>query len=151
MITTVHEAIDKYWDALEEDPSQIAVVPGRDITSFDTSLARVVRGRTSNRPTLLVMARFAFDGLELKRRRREAGLTQAELARQVGRSHASLTHYESGFTVPPTAALLRVCEVLQVEPGSLFTAVPEKEDVPEAVMMASTKRHRDQWSRCLPQ
>jgi len=73
------------------------------------------------------MARFTFDGSELKRRRRAAGLTVAELARLVGRSHASLTHYESGFTLPPTAALLRLSEALQVEPGALFSSEPEKE------------------------
>jgi transcriptional regulator with XRE-family HTH domain len=74
------------------------------------------------------MARFAFDGSELKRRRRAAGLTQAELARLVGRSHASITHYESGLTIPPTVALLRLSEALQVELGALFSPEPEREN-----------------------
>jgi transcriptional regulator with XRE-family HTH domain len=73
------------------------------------------------------MARFAFDGSELKRRRREAGLTQAELARLVGRSHASVTHYEIGISVPPVQVLLELSSTLGVEPGALFSPEPERE------------------------
>jgi transcriptional regulator with XRE-family HTH domain len=51
------------------------------------------------------MVLFRFDPSELKRQRLASGLTVAELARRLGRSHASLTHYESGFTAPPTSAL----------------------------------------------
>ena len=90
-------------------------------------MRRVLRGATSSEPKLGVMARFTFDGSELRRRRREAGLTQAELARQVGRSHASVTHYESGLSLPPVQVLLELSAALQVEPGALFSPEPERE------------------------
>jgi transcriptional regulator with XRE-family HTH domain len=80
------------------------------------------------------MALFRFDGTELKNQRLAAGFTQAELARQVGRCKASLTHYESGHTVPPTAALLRLASALGCEPGALFSPEPGQEDVHQAVM-----------------
>jgi transcriptional regulator with XRE-family HTH domain len=73
------------------------------------------------------MARFSFDGSELKRRRRESGLTQAQLARQVGRSHASVTHYETGLSLPPVQVLLELSSTLGVEPGALFSPEPAKE------------------------
>jgi transcriptional regulator with XRE-family HTH domain len=74
------------------------------------------------------MVLFDFDGAELKRRRQEAGLTQAQLARLVGRSTASLSHYESHFSRPPTAAVLALSAALACEPGALFSPVPEQED-----------------------
>jgi transcriptional regulator with XRE-family HTH domain len=67
------------------------------------------------------MTCFSWNGSELKRHRLAAGLTQAQLARLVGRSHASVTHYEANFSVPPVQVLLRLSEALQVEPGALFT------------------------------
>jgi transcriptional regulator with XRE-family HTH domain len=73
------------------------------------------------------MVTFRFDSSELQRRRHKAGLTQAELARRVGRSNASLAHYESGFSVPPTAAILRLSAALGIKPGALFSPVPENE------------------------
>jgi transcriptional regulator with XRE-family HTH domain len=75
---------------------------------------------------------FQFDGSELKRRRQAEGLTQAQLARLVGRSHASITHYEIGHSVPPTTALLRICSALEIDPGCLFSQVEDAEE--EAVM-----------------
>jgi transcriptional regulator with XRE-family HTH domain len=74
---------------------------------------------------------FSFSGSELKRRRLEAGLTQAQLARLVGRSNASVAHYEIGFSLPPIAALLRLASALQCEPGALFRPEPDRT---EAVM-----------------
>jgi transcriptional regulator with XRE-family HTH domain len=78
------------------------------------------------------MATFRFNGAELKRRRHAAGLTVGQLADQVGRCHASISHYENDFSVPPTAALLRLSTALQCEPGVLFS--PVREETPEAAM-----------------
>lgn len=118
-VPTRHRAFWRQKGVLAENPlSCLAFSPFR---------SRVVGVRISSGTTLTVMVMFRFDGQELKRRRRSAGLTVGELARQVGRSHASLTHYESGFTVPSTSALLRMCSVLGVKPGALFSPVLERE------------------------
>jgi transcriptional regulator with XRE-family HTH domain len=71
---------------------------------------------------------FVFDGSRLRQRRRSAGLTVSQLAAAVGRCTASIVHYQSGLTVPPTAALLRVCEVLDCHPAELFVRVEDTQD-----------------------
>jgi DNA-binding XRE family transcriptional regulator len=73
------------------------------------------------------MARLRFEGSKLQRHRREAGLTQAELARLVGRCPASIVHYEGDLSVPPTKVLLEL-SVLGVEPCCLLAPAPVKEE-----------------------
>jgi transcriptional regulator with XRE-family HTH domain len=66
---------------------------------------------------------FVFDGQVLRQRRIEAGLSLTDLAHAVGRSVPSLVHYQNGRTVPPTKALLKLCEVLDCEPSTMFRLV----------------------------
>jgi transcriptional regulator with XRE-family HTH domain len=74
------------------------------------------------------MVRFQFDGLALRQRRRCAGLTVSQLAAAIGRSPASVQHYQSGHTLPSTAAVLALSAVLGCEPGCLFSPESEMEE-----------------------
>ena len=51
-------------------------------------------------------------GKRIKQLRKEEELTQKELAKQVGCSHAQLNKYESGLNTPPLDRLLLLAEVL---------------------------------------
>jgi transcriptional regulator with XRE-family HTH domain len=73
------------------------------------------------------MVTFRFNGSEVRRHRREAGLTQAQLARLVGRSNASICHWEIGLSLPPTAAVVALSAALGCEPGALFSPEPGAE------------------------
>jgi transcriptional regulator with XRE-family HTH domain len=76
----------------------------------------------------MAMVTFRFDGSALRQRRRSAGLTVSQLAAAIGRSEASVQHYQSGHTLPPTAAVLALSAALGVEPGALFSPGPEWEE-----------------------
>ncbi len=52
-------------------------------------------------------------GKRIKQLRKEKGLTQKELANQIGSSHAQLNKYESGLNTPPLDRLLLLAEVLE--------------------------------------
>lgn len=52
-------------------------------------------------------------GQPIKRLRKDNGLTQKELARQIGSSPAQLNKYESGLNTPPLDRLLLLAEVLE--------------------------------------
>ncbi len=57
----------------------------------------------------------------LRQLRREAGLTQAEVARRLGVSHPTLNRLESGGQDPTLRTLSQLCRALCCEPGDLFT------------------------------
>lgn len=54
---------------------------------------------------------------ELRERRREAGLTQAQLARLAGTSQSRLASYESGAARPSNATLARLLAAAKPLPG----------------------------------
>jgi len=56
----------------------------------------------------------------LQRLRREAGLTQAEMARALGISRPTLTRLESARQNVTLRTLAQLCRVLRCEPGDLF-------------------------------
>lgn len=56
----------------------------------------------------------------LQRLRREAGLTQAQMARVLGISRPTLTRLESASQNVTLRTLARLCRVLRCEPGDLF-------------------------------
>ena len=64
-------------------------------------------------------------GPAIRRVRRERGLTQEELAGEVGASVAHLSRLESGARQPSLDGLLRVAAALGVEVGELLEASEE--------------------------
>ena len=56
----------------------------------------------------------------LRRRRKEAGLTQAELADKLGCGIATLQNWEHGKNVPEGAYGMKVCEILGMSMDELY-------------------------------
>lgn len=57
--------------------------------------------------------------------RKDAGLTQAQLAEKVGVSQQIIASYENGRRNFPVARLLELAEALGVQAGELLTGTPE--------------------------
>lgn len=64
----------------------------------------------------------------LRRRAKELGLSDAEIARRAGLSERRYGHYVAGTREPDFATFLRICEVLAVTPNDLL--VPPLADQP---------------------
>ncbi len=56
----------------------------------------------------------------IARRRREKGLTQAQLAEKLRITDRAVSKWETGKNVPDTALVLELCEILGVTPGELL-------------------------------
>jgi transcriptional regulator with XRE-family HTH domain len=56
----------------------------------------------------------------LRRRAKELGLSDAEVARRAGLSERRYGHYVAGTREPDFATFLRICEVLAVTPNELL-------------------------------
>jgi transcriptional regulator with XRE-family HTH domain len=67
-------------------------------------------------------------GSRINAARRDRGLTQAELAEEVGIDARSLQRIEGGRTTPSLKRLFAIADVLRVSPGALLddVAVPRK-------------------------
>ncbi|MGD9330320.1 MAG: XRE family transcriptional regulator [Desulfobacterales bacterium] len=59
-------------------------------------------------------------GARIKSMRNQAGLSQTELAKQVGVTPSSISQIESGLIYPSLPALFRMAEVFAVDMGTLF-------------------------------
>ena len=55
-------------------------------------------------------------GEQLRRRRKELGLSREELADKLGVTRSAVGNYETGLSAPKESVLLRLFDVLQVEP-----------------------------------
>jgi DNA-binding XRE family transcriptional regulator len=51
-------------------------------------------------------------GKELSVLRDRSGISQAELAKKIGKSRFTVNKYESGRTAPPVEILAKICEIL---------------------------------------
>lgn len=56
----------------------------------------------------------------LRRRAKELGLSDAEVARRAGLSERRYGHYVTGTREPDFATFLRICEVLAVTPNEVL-------------------------------
>ena len=56
----------------------------------------------------------------LRRLRQDAGVTQKDLAKRLGLSHATLHRIERGNYNPSLRVLEELCEALDCRPGDLF-------------------------------
>jgi len=65
-------------------------------------------------------------GLKLREFRRKRGLSQAELAKQVGVTASTISQIESNLIYPSLPALLKIAEILGVEVASFFQNPPER-------------------------
>ncbi|AWZ01281.1 helix-turn-helix protein [Rhodobiaceae bacterium] len=64
----------------------------------------------------------------LKKRAKELGLSDAEIARRTGLPTRRYGHYATGYREPNLDTLMAICEVLDVSPNQLLGW--NKEDIP---------------------
>lgn len=72
----------------------------------------------------------------LKQARENAGFTQLELAKKLGVTKSAIGNYENGVSSPKDIVLLKIFDVLGVEPNFLFQdsfnpAAPENDGLSE--------------------
>jgi transcriptional regulator with XRE-family HTH domain len=67
-------------------------------------------------------------GERLRKLRKRAGTTQAELAAQVGLERTSITNIEKGTQKVPLHVLFRLCEVFRVQLSELVPPVSEVQE-----------------------
>jgi transcriptional regulator with XRE-family HTH domain len=72
----------------------------------------------------------AFSPSTLKRARKAAGLTQQELATQLGTVWTRISSWENGRSVPMANRFPQIAAILGLEPGDLF-ADPAVDDLAE--------------------
>ena len=65
-------------------------------------------------------------GRRMRRQRELRGLTQVEIARQLGLSFQQVQKYESGANRISSSKMWQVCEVLDVTPGYFFEGLEGK-------------------------
>lgn len=61
-------------------------------------------------------------GKNIKKYRKKAGYTQAELANRIGISKVHMSHMEGGSVSMSIESLLKLCEALQITPNHLLLA-----------------------------
>jgi repressor LexA len=75
----------------------------------------------------------------IKRARNKAGITQGELAKQLGIAYPTLNKYERGHRIPDAALLSRMVKVLGCDPGWLLvgeSGETRRQPVSEAIPVA---------------
>lgn len=63
--------------------------------------------------------------MRIKELRQRLGISQSELARQMGVKHTAVIQWEQGKSMPAAAKLPKLAAVLQVEIGELYRAADE--------------------------
>jgi transcriptional regulator with XRE-family HTH domain len=69
-------------------------------------------------------------GVRIREVRRNAELTQQQLADQIGVSRGSIANIELGDQAPPPYRLAVIAMVLRVQPGDLLPAIGSVSDAP---------------------
>ena len=69
------------------------------------------------------MAKCYF-GENLRRIRKEKGLTQQELADLISTTHSSISDWERGVSYPQTIWVYEIAHKLDIPPESLITEMP---------------------------
>ena len=62
----------------------------------------------------------------LRQAREQAGFTQQDLAEKLGITKSAVGNYENGVSSPKWDVLLRIFDVLQVEPNFLYQVLPKR-------------------------
>ncbi len=71
-------------------------------------------------------------GRRLREHRLKAGLTQEEVAWQIGVSQGSMSHYEQGRIEIPLGVLIAACRILRVAPATIVPGLGDAYDVEAA-------------------
>ena len=66
-------------------------------------------------------------GAEIKRRRKDKGITQEELARLVCVTQGAIMQYERGYKLPSLSMLYRIADALGTTPAQILEDVTNPE------------------------
>ena len=80
-------------------------------------------------------------GKAIREARKSRGLTLVELARQVGVSYPAVQQWETGKTEPSTENLLKICQLLDIDPLTLTVGRIEQQGYKVASMPEDSGRH----------
>jgi transcriptional regulator with XRE-family HTH domain len=78
-------------------------------------------------------------GKEIRRHRRNAGLTQKDVAARIGVTGAQFHRYETGTTRITTSRLIAIAEALNMRPDTLLAAASAAEATPLLVPASSSQ------------
>ena len=75
----------------------------------------------------------------LKKLRKEKGLSQVQLGRQMYVNNSTVTRWESGSRLPDAAMISRLAKVLEVDVGTLLSTAAESDESPNIIMVDDNK------------
>lgn len=78
---------------------------------------------------------YAQIGKRIQRKRASLGLTQLELAKDVGLSRTSVANIEAGNQNAPVHVLYEICVVLQLRPADIF---PEIDGIRSSIVVGDS-------------
>ena len=71
-------------------------------------------------------------GERLRSARKDAGLTQRELAKRIGMESSSICNWEKGRSIPYVDTIGSICGVLHVDPAYFFEGREDSQKMPKA-------------------
>ncbi len=75
----------------------------------------------------------------LKKRRKEKGLSQIQLGKQMFVNHSTVARWESGTRLPDAAMITRLSRILEVDAGTLLATMTEEYESPKIIMVDDNK------------
>ncbi len=75
----------------------------------------------------------------LKKLRKEKGLSQIQLGRQMFVNNSTITKWETGSRMPDAAMITRLARVLEVDVGTLLSTAEKSDESPNIIMVDDNK------------
>jgi len=75
----------------------------------------------------------------LKKLRKEKGITQEQLGKQMFVNHSTIARWESGTRLPDAEMILRIADVLGADINTLMTAALQSDEAPNVIIVDDNK------------
>ena len=75
----------------------------------------------------------------LKKLRKEKGITQEQLGKQMFVNHSTIARWESGTRLPDAEMILRIADVLGADINTLLTAALQSDEAPNVIIVDDNK------------
>ena len=75
----------------------------------------------------------------LKKLRKEKGITQEQLGKQMFVNHSTIARWESGTRLPDAEMVFRIADVLGADINTLMTAALQSDEAPNVIMVDDNK------------
>ena len=75
----------------------------------------------------------------LKKLRKEKGITQEQLGKQMFVNHSTIARWESGTRLPDAEMVFRIADVLGVDINTLMTAALQSDEAPNVIIVDDNK------------